>query len=323
MPIIDPLNDAECLGKLIDKARSFATTARAQELAQECQTPEGVAELLRQLRQRDDLGDPDDGPRIACEVSQRLRLPTLDPNCFERAALYLAIVSILDPARLLTAATLSFNGALHTFPVEIENGIPRAVVLDPAVAEITPAMSATAWQLRNTSPMAEDAIAPWFHQVAETACIAHGAEDCYHTAMDALRNSLVTGEPITHPEELACVLELTAVDVELYGARGRVAFDRVCRSLRNFSLSLDIGVVQDVLNAVAEAGGPYVGDAIRAALIAKFGPAAQIALENKKLSLTEPSDERHTDDDDEKPTREERRERVRRMSLAFRPRKET
>ena len=123
MPLLDPLNDAGCLGKMHESARAFRDSKTAQQLAHQCETPDQIAAFIRMLDQRDDFGDPADGPRLSCEVSQRLRLPTLDPNCFERTAMYLALVSILDPDRDLTSATLMLDNGLHSFPVEIHDAI--------------------------------------------------------------------------------------------------------------------------------------------------------------------------------------------------------
>lgn len=353
MPLIDPLNDAGCLGKMHENVRAFRDTRTAQQLARQCETPEQVVMFIRTLDQRDDFGDPKDGPRLSCDVSQRLRLPTLDPNCFERTAMYLALVSILDPERELTSATLMLDNGLHSFPVEIVDGIPRAVVLDPMTSDLANAMNATAYELRNASPMAQEYIGPWFNELAWNACAARGAEDCYETAMEALRNSLLTGEPITHGDELDCVLALAHTDADLYGAKGRAAFDRVSRSVRNLSLALDRGRVARFLKNMMERAQPMAAEAVKLALVAKFGPAAQIALQGMDVAIEEPEtrpaldqadDEAQlrallalvdrkaaqdaADDEDEEDapvmSRAERHARVRRMTLGFRepPRKD-
>jgi len=357
MPLLAPINDAGCLNGLHDGASVFRETRTARRLARECGSPEMVPVYIRALRQRDDFGDPNDGPRLACEVSQRLRLPALDPNCFERTALYLALMSILDPEREVTSATLMLDEGLHTFPVEIVDGIPRAVVLDPMTTDLANVMNATAYQLRNTSPMAKEHIGPWFNELAWNACAAQGAEDCYETAMDALRNSLVTGASITHPEEIECVLALARPDADLYGAKGRAAFDRVSRSVRNLSLSLDRGHVAKILTKLAKTTKPMAAEAIKLALVAEFGPVAAVALEGVDVGLEEPEAEakpkpdqadddkrlraflatvareaeedaaEDDDDDDDEPvlTRAEIHDRMRRMTLGFRnpPRKDS
>ncbi|HEU4733441.1 MAG TPA: hypothetical protein VFT22_36360 [Kofleriaceae bacterium] len=98
------------------------------ELADKYPTTEALAAWIRSLPQRDDFGAPDDGPKVeACEPVQRVRIPAPDPNCVERAALYLGVAELIDPQPVRQLATLDFPHGRHTFP--IENGAP--VVLDP------------------------------------------------------------------------------------------------------------------------------------------------------------------------------------------------
>ena len=41
------------------------------------------------------------------------------------------IALLIEPERELTSATLMLDEGLHSFPVEIRDGVPRAVILDP------------------------------------------------------------------------------------------------------------------------------------------------------------------------------------------------
>ncbi len=101
------------------------------EIAQQHPTTEALAAWIRSLPQRDDFGAPGDGPKVvACEPVQRLRIPAPDPNCVERAALYLGVAELLDPYPVRQLATLDFEWGRHTFP--IENGAP--IVLDPRIS---------------------------------------------------------------------------------------------------------------------------------------------------------------------------------------------
>ena len=101
------------------------------EYAQRFRTTHELAEHIRALPQRDDEGAPDDGPKVeACEPVQRLRIPAPNPNCFERAALYLAVAELLDPHPVRQLATLEFPWGRHT--IVLENGYP--IVLDPRVS---------------------------------------------------------------------------------------------------------------------------------------------------------------------------------------------
>lgn len=101
------------------------------EVAQKYPTTQALAAWIRSLPQRDDFGTPGDGPKVvACEPVQRLRIPAPDPNCVERAALYLGAAELIDPYPVRQLATLDFDWGRHTFP--IENGAP--VVLDPRIS---------------------------------------------------------------------------------------------------------------------------------------------------------------------------------------------
>ncbi|HEU4729265.1 MAG TPA: hypothetical protein VFT22_15295 [Kofleriaceae bacterium] len=127
-----PFNDHECLGAI---SEILSTMVEQQdpvllELAAQYPTTRALIDYIRSLPQRDDLGDPADGPRLAaCSPPQRIRLGAPDPNCVERAALFLAVDEINDPDRLRQLATVDTPVGLHTFP--IVDGKP--VVLDPRV----------------------------------------------------------------------------------------------------------------------------------------------------------------------------------------------
>ena len=127
-----PFNDLRCLGSITEVIAEMVKNEDPilVELAKKYGTTAALAAWIRTLPQRDDDGDPDDGPKVeACEPVQRLRIPADDPNCVERAALYIAVAELIDPAPIRQLATLDLPIGLHTFPVE--SGAP--VVLDPRV----------------------------------------------------------------------------------------------------------------------------------------------------------------------------------------------
>ncbi|HEY1817407.1 MAG TPA: hypothetical protein VGL61_09590 [Kofleriaceae bacterium] len=127
-----PFNDLHCLGSITEVIAELVKNEDPilVELAKKYGTTEALAAWIRTLPQRDDDGNPSDGPKVeACEPVQRLRIPADDPNCVERAALYIAVAELIDPAPVRQLATLDLPVGLHTFPVE--NGAP--VVLDPRV----------------------------------------------------------------------------------------------------------------------------------------------------------------------------------------------
>ena len=175
----DPLNDVACLGQLTAIARSGSTSAEIGTLAARFRTTRALAKWIRSLPQRDDTGRSNDGPRVKCDVGQRARLVADDPNCVERAILYLAAAEVIDPRPLRQLATVDINETLrHTFP--LENGDP--IVLDPQVRRN--ALRASVWQLRNganepggdLAPINADALLSWLLDLAQEAA-EEGAGD--------------------------------------------------------------------------------------------------------------------------------------------------
>jgi hypothetical protein len=127
-------NDLDCLGAISEVMVDLVERSDALlvELAQRYPTTAALATWIRSLPQRDDYGTPGDGPKVeACEPVQRLRIPAPDPNCVERAALYLGVAELIDSYPVRQLATLDFEWGRHTFP--LENGAP--IVLDPRVSE--------------------------------------------------------------------------------------------------------------------------------------------------------------------------------------------
>lgn len=127
-----PFNDYTCLASISEVIAELVANEDPviTELAAKHPTTTSLARWIRTLPQRDDNGDRNDGPKVeACEPPQRLRVPADDPNCVERAALYLAVAEFIDPKPVRQLATLDLPIGLHTFPVE--NGVP--VILDPSI----------------------------------------------------------------------------------------------------------------------------------------------------------------------------------------------
>ena len=129
-----PFNDIECLATI---SRTVAQMAEDRdpifsELAAQYPTSERLVEYIRSLPQRDDLGDPTDGPRVeACSPPQRVRFGAADPNCVERAALFIGVEEMRDAGPTRQLATVDTPVGMHTFP--LVNG--RPVVLDPRVTK--------------------------------------------------------------------------------------------------------------------------------------------------------------------------------------------
>lgn len=127
--IAAPLNDRACLDKITALAVRATARRDVAELAARFTDTAAVAGWIRQLPQRDDRGMPEDVPAVACDVPQRARVVASDPNCVERALLYIAVAELIDPRPPRSLATLSASRARHT--IVVEAGTP--VILDPVV----------------------------------------------------------------------------------------------------------------------------------------------------------------------------------------------
>lgn len=291
MALLTPLNDKECLAQLHELVEQYQRLKWVRRLARRFKSVKGLICWIRSLEQRDDLGDPDDGPRLPCNVSQRARFALSDPNCFERVLLFLALALLIDPSLDLTSASMIINEGWHTFPVEIRDGVPRIVVLDPINDPPRNTMAYTAWQARNLRPGDRRTLAAWFNEVVRNACLDEGTAESYRLGMQALRNAITTGEALAHPEHIDHVLELAYRDAQLWGTPGRNAVKRIHGSLRNLAISIDSRKAKRAIGKVASKGKDIAPHIIRAALIAEFGPIAAVALQGTTLGVQAPAQE--------------------------------
>lgn len=79
-----PFNDLRCLGSITEVVAEMVKTHDPVivEMAAKHPTTDSLAAWIRTLPQRDDDGDPNDGPKAeTCDPPQRLRIPAPDPNC--------------------------------------------------------------------------------------------------------------------------------------------------------------------------------------------------------------------------------------------------
>jgi hypothetical protein len=127
-----PLNDEDCLYQVTAHAIAAMERPDVRELAARLGTTASADAYLRRLPQRED--GPEDttcGPRVPCDVPQRVRVMASDPNCVERSLLRLALGELIDPRPIRQLMTIEVApGVRHTLPVE--DGEP--VWLDPLVA---------------------------------------------------------------------------------------------------------------------------------------------------------------------------------------------
>jgi hypothetical protein len=122
-----PFNDFDCLTGITRYMVANLARPDVVALARRFRSTAQLAEWLRDLPQRNDDGDERDGPRLQCDVSQRVRIAPADPNCVERALTYIILAEHIDPRPLRQLATIDTPLGRHTLPVE--NG--EAVILDP------------------------------------------------------------------------------------------------------------------------------------------------------------------------------------------------
>jgi len=206
-----PLNDGDCLGQLT----ALVTRQLEQYAPVACRFRSTIelATWIRSRPQRSDFGDPADGPKITCDVPQRVRVPaTADPNCFERAALYLGAAELIDPVPLRQLATIGDDVGRwrHTFPVE--NG--RPVVLDPDLGNAAADRTRTAIA-RNamptgvlTPPTREQQLLGWICELAMAPAVARGGEEALQHVLYAREILARLGMLDNVPRRHACSLTL-------------------------------------------------------------------------------------------------------------------
>src|SRR5688572_16005975 len=160
--IVEPLNDRDCLGSITSTVTSLveAKDPALVAIAEQHANTASLARWIRSLPQRDDLGVPCDGPKVEeCDPPQRLRIAPGDPNCFERAAIYVGVAELIDPRPERQLATVDTPAGRHTLP--LEDGEP--VVLDPAMQRN--ALRAAVFRLGTRNGAARVALTP--HQAVD------------------------------------------------------------------------------------------------------------------------------------------------------------
>lgn len=234
--ILDPLNDAECLGKATDMVREMvaANDPIFVSLAEQFSTTDQLVDWIRSLPQRDDIGDPTDGPKVdACDPPQRLIFDTKQPNCFERTWIYNGVAELIDPTKERSAITVMTDQGPHTFPVE--DGDP--VVLDPrqrrnalraALFKATRTRNGTA-RVSMTPTQAVDWIASLAHEPAQ---FFRNGERRVRNGHRALRGVL-DGRPLRVAElrDVVFVLALAERESVLFGAPGRCIVATTARAV--------------------------------------------------------------------------------------------
>jgi hypothetical protein len=226
----DPLNDHDCLELITDHIEDATGTAAVRDLATRFRNTGALADWIRGLPQRNDDGRSVDGPRVACDVPQRLRLPADDPNCVERSALYIAAAEHLDSRPIRRLATIATPLGRHTFPVEDE----APINLDPRLPRN--ALSAGLYRILGDEDEvrnAQDAL-DWVLSLAEEpAASLLGGLARLRNAEVALE-ALELGErlPRNAAEDIGFALALADDEAPLFGPVARNAVATSDRALR-------------------------------------------------------------------------------------------
>ena len=283
-----PFNDLRCLGSVTEVVAELAAERDPYvvELAAKHPTTEALVTWIRNLPQRDDEGG-DDGPRVeACDPPQRLRIPAPDPNCVERASLYIAVAELIDPRPVRQLATLDTPIGLHTFP--LENGAP--VILDPRVPQECLDCGVA---LAKDPPVAVEARAAveWTTRLAEAgAAPLRNGPNRVRRARNALMRLVDQGAAPADADELeaiAWMLGLAERVARTYGPRALaivrstahaiadLADEVLARTTRNVALELD---------GMRLEPSPWMSGLARIAARVGFDVGA-IALRGKLLSL--------------------------------------
>ncbi len=247
-----PFNDLRCLGSITEVVAELVEHRDEviAEMARKHASTEGLADWIRTLPQRDDDGDSEDGPRVkACKPPQRLRLPATDPNCVERAALYIAVAELIDAQPVRQLATLDTPIGLHTFPVE--NGAP--IILDPRLPRNCLDCGVAAIQSGPVTIEACDAI-EWTAQLAEAgAANLRNGPSRVRRARNAVMGLVEHGVAPASPEVVETIgwmLALAEKVARKYGPRAMrivrttaqavadLADEALIRAQRNISLEI-------------------------------------------------------------------------------------
>ncbi len=289
-----PVNDAACLSKVTTAIEHATEQEPVRNLADRFGTTRELAAWIRTLPQRNDTGQLSDGPRITCDVSQRLRIPADDPNCVERAAIYMAASELIDPQPVRQLATISTPIGRHTFPVEDD----RPVKLDPQI----PRNALEAGLFRMNEP-AHIELSPretleWISAIASEPArqYRNGAARLGNARQAFVR--VLRGEPVPRNsfEDVGFALAVAEQAAQMFGVKGmevvRIGTMAITHALKRQqagqrNLRLNIGGIvlrPDLgkLGSLARVGGRIglnIGSAVLRAKLESLGIGAPIISE--------------------------------------------
>lgn len=238
--IAEPQNDKTCLGAITGVVAGMVEgrVSSLVELAERYPTTAALADWIRGLPQRDDLAKAGDGPTInQCVPRQRLRIPADDPNCVERAALYLGVGELIDPDPVRSLRTEDTPAGLHTFVVE--DGEP--VALSPEVTRnaLRAAIDATRARGPTAAPVVDSVAIPiaqaidWIAALAEERGADMSGDDGMveraRNAMHAAARGAIL--PPSAVREVALTLALAEREARVIGAAGVAVVQRTTETL--------------------------------------------------------------------------------------------
>jgi hypothetical protein len=288
-----PLNDAQCLDTITQRIVELVSERDEVlvQLAAQHPTTDSFQGWLRAQPQRDDLGRPNDGPKVeACSPPQRLRIAPADPNCVERAALYLGVAELIDPHPLRQLATINTPLGLHTLPFENK----EAVILDPRVSRNALGCGVA---LLAEGPIAIDprAAIAWTTELAEVGATAvRNGPSRVHGARNAIYRLVDRGIPPANEHEVDLIGWLLSVAERVareYGPRAlaivrstaqalaNLADEALARARRNVSLEIAGRTLRpapwtSALARIAGRVGVQVGTNVLTAKLAALGVGA-------------------------------------------------
>lgn len=245
-----PYNDHQCLGAISEIVAAMVAEhdPALLELAAQYPTRSRVIDYIRSLPQRDDLGDPADGPRVhVCSPPQRVEIPSESPNCVERSALLMALMEINHPRHTYQMATVNTPIGMHTFP--LIDGKP--IVLDPRV---TSECLECGLAINNPGPVAvepRNAIAWMVDMAGQDARRLRNGPSTLYVGKNAIRR-LIDDGAVPAPKEIDAMGLLFALAERVahrYGTRALAIVRTAARALADI---LDAVLVR---NAHIDIGG--------------------------------------------------------------------
>ena len=265
-----PFNDLRCLGAITEVVAELVKNGDPviAEIAKQHHSVEALAEWIRTLPQRDDDGLKNDGPKVdECKPPQRLRIPAENPNCVERASLYVAVAELIDPEPTRQLATLDTPIGLHTFPVE--NGSP--ITLDPRVPRNCLDCSLAIMSKRPVQLDVHDTI-DWTAQIAESGAANHrNGPSRVRRARNAMVRLVDKGLPPANDREVEDMGWMFAVAEQVANRMGQRALQVLRTTAIAVAELVDEAIARQMRNVALEIGGARYAPSPWMSMLAKVG----------------------------------------------------